>query len=124
MAALLAVAAAAVVGCSGLDRAADDHQVADDQIEGLGPANPAPLESAAGRGDVERVQQLLDGGADPNDGVFVAPLVAAFDDGLSSSAEVARLLLDHGADVDNAGVSGSDQTPLHRAAMRDNLDVA
>lgn len=91
-----------------------------DQMAGLGPADPSALESAAGRGDVARVSALLSEGADPNYGVYTSPIFAVVDDREPSStaAEVIRLLVDSGADIDGGGLNGTDQTPLHRAALR------
>ena len=73
-----------------------------DQMAGLGPADPSALESAAGRGDVARVSALLSEGADPNYGVYTSPIFAVVDDREPSStaAEVIRLLVDSGADID------------------------
>lgn len=121
------VAGLGATGCSGGGQTAfpvEDESGCSvmDQMEGLGPADPSPLESAAGRGDLERVEQLLGQGTDPHDGVYVSPLMAVVDDEEPSilAGEVAQALLDHGADVDFGGMCGSDQTPLHRAAMRDS----
>lgn len=124
------VAGLGATGCSGGEQTAfpvEDESGCSvtDQMEGLGPANPSPLESAAGVGEVERVEQLLEKGTDPHDGVYVSPLMAVVDDREASilAVEVAQTLLDHGADVDHGGMCGSDQTPLHRAAMRDSADL-
>lgn len=120
LAALLAAGIAAN-GCSVSDHLGD----MEDQMEGLGPANPLPLEGAAAREDLERVEQLLANGADPNDGVYSSPLMAVVDDWEPSALadDVAQTLLEHGADVDYGGIVGTDQTPLHRAAMMNSADL-
>lgn len=119
--ATLLTAVIAAGGCS----IGDKMEGVEDQMEGLGPANPLPLESAAGVGDVDAVERLLASGVDPNDGVYSSPLMAVVDDREPSAVagEVAQILLDNGAEVDFGGMSRSDQTPLHRAAMRDSAEL-
>ena len=74
--------------------------------------NPNPLSRAAGRGNLQLVQLLLDKGAPPNIGAGVTdtPLyVAAFE----GDEEIVNLLLDKGADVNTPCTW--DWTPLHAA---------
>jgi ankyrin repeat protein len=94
-----------------------------DQQAGLGPADSAPLEAAASRGDLKRVHELLLAGADPNDGVYVSPLSGVVDVVPPNAEAIADLLLEAGADVDHGGMRGTNQSPLHRAAMRDAPDL-
>jgi uncharacterized protein len=79
---------------------------------------------AASIGDVERLRELLDG--DPSlstaysgDG-FTALHFPAFFGGV----DAARLLVDHGADVDAHGQSWMTGTPLNSAAAGGHTDVA
>jgi ankyrin repeat protein len=79
------------------------------------------LSEAASNGDVEAVRALLAQGADPNEPEtedFDPPLLeAAFDD----HVDVARLLLDAGADM--YATTGGGQTPLAMALQQGSVNV-
>jgi len=92
----------------------------------VGCLRTSPLYSAAERGDLDTVNELLDKGADPNkkSGGGVLDDSNALD---AASAEghiqVVRLLLDKGANV-NAAHGTMGWTPLSSAAWRGQTDVA
>src|SRR5262249_44763421 len=78
-----------------------------------------PLLFAARNGDVESAQLLLAAGASPNeaapDGTSALVLAAH-----SGQPAVALTLLDHGADINDAG---SGYTALHAAVLRGNREL-
>jgi hypothetical protein len=78
------------------------------------------LFEAVKSGDAARVKELLRRGANPNarDEYGLCPLHYA---PWNRRAEVARVLLEHGADVNARALS---MTPLHRAATFGNVEVA
>lgn len=121
--AALVAANAVLAGCSTDSDALEGFD--SDQLAGLGPADPSPLENAAARGDVARVEDLLVAGTDPTEGVYASPLFGVVDSDVPTSRahEIVEVLLDHGADVDVGGLSASNQTPLHRAALRDRASL-
>ena len=71
-------------------------------------------------GDVETVVKMLDEGENPNkqDSYGNNPMTLA---GYAGKTEVARILLNHGADIQS---SDGSMTPLHCAAYYDRLDTA
>ena len=79
------------------------------------------LHQAARRGDLERVRELLDAGADANqyDELGATPL---HDAAWAGHAGVARLLIRHGADV-NARHKEAGSTPLHYAVLMNRREV-
>ncbi len=80
-----------------------------------------PLAGAAADGDVTRVRSLLARGASPNaegpDGSFTA-LIAAAENG---HAEIVRLLLDRGADINRRDFEG--KTALDRAREAGHAEI-
>ncbi|HNW43453.1 MAG TPA: ankyrin repeat domain-containing protein [Elusimicrobiales bacterium] len=94
-----------------------------------GCAAPA-LYNSAGKGDLAAVRALLAAGADPNEHTNLyaneTPLHMAV---WNSRIEVARLLIEHGADVNFEAVASSVGhkkvfgTPLHYAACRGNVEM-
>ena len=84
------------------------------------------LHEAAAAGSLDTVQLLLSLGADPNskDAGGHTPLYSLANEGnVTGAGQVARVLVQAGADVDaHDGVKHC--TPLHMAARRGNLDVA
>jgi ankyrin repeat protein len=81
-----------------------------------------PLHVAAGLGNRQRVEKLLDEGAEvnaPTRGWKNSPLAYAVGGG---QLEVARLLVEQGADVDTRNVAGA--TPLHIAAGHGRVEIA
>jgi ankyrin repeat protein len=81
------------------------------------------LHDAAGHGDLDRVAALLTTGADPNmfDEEGRTPLHHAV---AREHLEVARLLLDRGADADACDESSAGNTPLREVAGTCSLAVA
>lgn len=80
------------------------------------------LHLAAFFGRVRLVQELLDRGADPNAWATGAIRVQALHSACAASHErIARLLVEHGADVDQRQDGGS--TPLHSAAANGLTDL-
>ncbi|HNW45191.1 MAG TPA: FlgO family outer membrane protein [Elusimicrobiales bacterium] len=87
---------------------------------GCGCATP-PLYRPAERGDIVKVRALLDAGADPNaNKASYAHLTALHMAALNSRLDVAKLLIERGADVNYVAYSAFpkvvDGTPLHFAA--------
>jgi len=81
----------------------------------VAPTGPPPLIMAAIMGDADSAKQLLADGADVNGcapGTNWTALHAAASDGRTA---VARLLLEHGADINRQSDNGN--TPLHLAAL-------
>jgi ankyrin repeat protein len=87
------------------------------------PTRASPLIRAAELGQLAIVELLLQRGADVDGACGCAtrepPLWAAV---ASAHCDVARALLEHGADPNRAGASGI--TPLHIAAMRGHSELA
>src|SRR5450759_4014549 len=79
------------------------------------------LLAAAKSGDIEKVRELLDRGADVNSKgpLGMTPLHAA---AMVGHTEAAALLLDRGCDVNSKGPLG--MTPLHAAAMVGHTEAA
>ncbi|MBB3462019.1 ankyrin repeat domain-containing protein [Rhizobium sp. BK377] len=87
---------------------------------GISAASAGPLHDAARDGNVERVKQLADQGAnlsEPDDTGEPALLIAA----LSGKADVVTLLLDRGCDIEIRNKGGL--TALHAAAYGGHLDI-
>jgi ankyrin repeat protein len=88
------------------DRRAFEKRIHDDlqAINLRGAGGSTPLMYAALYGDVEAVQRLLDGGADPNvrNDAGATPLLWAVDD-----VSKVRVLLDHGADPNARSADGN-----------------
>jgi ankyrin repeat protein len=84
------------------------------------PAAAAPLHDAVLAGDLAKVRQLLDQGADINDtaGYSYTPLQMAAGEGKD---EIAKFLIDRGADI-NADEDGRG-TPLRRAAIQGHFEI-
>jgi ankyrin repeat protein len=81
-----------------------------------------PLRSAAQRGDVERVKQLLAEGADVNysdEHGFTAMHIAAE----KNQVEIIRLLLNAGADPNAQTTDTYKNLPIHRACFRGSTDA-
>ncbi|MEM0979886.1 MAG: ankyrin repeat domain-containing protein [Cyanobacteria bacterium P01_H01_bin.58] len=80
---------------------------------------PPPLIEATLRGDIERVRSLLASGTDPNL-VYQTntALTYATRDGFT---EIARLLINAGADVD--WIDGENVTPLILAAFKGHMEI-
>ena len=77
------------------------------------------LTDAVKADDLKRVQALISGGADVNEsGLFGNPLHMAVAKG---SVEIARVLIDAGADIEAEGSSGAH--PLHTAALGNKTAV-
>ena len=87
---------------------------------GISAASAGPLHDAARAGDVERIKQLADQGANlaelDNTGE-PALLIAA----LSGNADVVTLLLERGCDIEIRNKGGL--TALHAAAYGGHLDI-
>lgn len=85
-----------------------------------GGSGDAGLASAAARGQVETVRQLLEAGADPNKvNCFGRSPIQVM---MMGSARVAELLLLHGADP-NCADSATLTRPVHDAAREGFLDT-
>ena len=83
-----------------------------------------PLVYAIYHGPLALVVKLLDAGADPDasDGDGFPPLIAALSPpDRDDVAEVVRLLLDGGADIEQRGMN--DYTPLHAAAASGRVEL-
>ena len=83
------------------------------------------LHDAAGSGCAETVTLLLEEGADPKsqDGGRHTPLYSVANECRAGGADIVKILVDAGADVDAAG--GVQRcTPLHMAARRGNVSIA
>jgi len=81
----------------------------------LGPSGPdgeTPFHEAARTGKADAVKAMLADGQDVN--ARDADCTALLNAALHGHADVVQVLLDHGADVDTAGPSGT--TPLYHAA--------
>ncbi len=76
-----------------------------------------PLGNAAKTGDVEKINRLLDEGADANESGLATPLFYAIK---NDHSDAARVLINRGADVNLASTWG---TPLHEAAKRGNAEA-
>ncbi len=90
-------------------------------IPKVAPRFETPIHAACIEGNVERVLQLIENGWDVNTVSPVrgdTPIFAALQ---HKHFDVVNALLDHGADVNFAGVGKS--TPLHHAALVNNADV-
>ncbi|XP_036290082.1 cyclin-dependent kinase 4 inhibitor B [Pipistrellus kuhlii] len=87
---------------------------------GGGSSSDTGLASAAARGQVEAVRQLLQAGADPNgvNGFGRRPLQVM----MMGSTRVAELLLAHGADP-NCADPATCTRPVHDAAREGFLDT-
>jgi len=83
-------------------------------IDDFSPLHGTPLSIAADQGDMAMVQHLLDKGADID---LCSPLSTAVWDG---HAEITRLLIEKGADVNSGWQSGS---ALQRAAEKNRADM-
>jgi ankyrin repeat protein len=81
------------------------------------------LEYAIYHSPVPFMRTLLELGADPNylDHAGFPSLIAAISAGRVERREIAKLLLDFGADVEQRGVN--DYTPLHLAAAKNDVAV-
>jgi ankyrin repeat protein len=89
-------------------------------VLGISAALAGPLHDAAKDGDVGRVKQALDQGAnvaEPDNAGEPALLIAS----LAGHADVVALLLERGADIEIRNKGGL--TALHAAAYGGNLDV-
>lgn len=87
---------------------------------GISAAGAGPLHDAAKNGDVERVKQLLDQGAnvaEPDSAGEPALITAS----LAGHADVVAVLLDRGTDIEIRNKGGL--TALHAAAYNGNLEV-
>ena len=80
-------------------------------------AQPAELMIAARGGDLDRVEELLASGADPDPEGIATPLYFSAQAG---HVEVAQRLLEYGADPNALSNWG---TPLHIAARRGNIRI-
>jgi ankyrin repeat protein len=89
-------------------------------VFGISVASAGPLHDAARDGDVERVKQLLNQGADLSepDNTGEPPLLVA---SLAGHADVVVLLLERGSDIEIRNKGGL--TALHAAAYGGHLDV-
>ena len=81
-----------------------------------------PLLAAADHGDKERLESLLDGGAEPNalSGPFKG--TALHSAAYYGYVQLAKLLLDHGTKLDIVNINGA--TPLHNAALNGKIRAA
>jgi ankyrin repeat protein len=86
----------------------------------LGSIEPTTICDFAANGDLERVQILLEKGADPNfvDDNGLTALHMAADRG---HIEITRLLLNQGANVNAQDLNGD--TPLHNACLCEHKDI-
>lgn len=85
----------------------------------IGPALASDLIDAVRAGNVGRVVQLLDSGADPNKrSSYIGPLHVAARTG---STEIAAILIRAGADVELPGFGGGH--PLHSAVLAGHAKV-
>ena len=92
---------------------------------GRASAGWTPLHCAAGRGDPEMVQVLLDYGVDADsrgDG-DVGPVTPLYTAARYNGSRVVRLLLDHGADP-NAWSKDGNSTPLYAALEEGKIEIA
>lgn len=88
----------------------------------VAPTGPPPLMMAAMAGDADSVEELLANGADVDGsvpGTNWTALHAAAGDGRTA---VARVLLEHGADVNRQSDNGN--TPLHLAVRWERYETA
>jgi cytochrome c len=85
------------------------------------PAKAEPLHDAAKVGDVARLEQLLQEGADVDapDAMGTALHWAT----LRAHTDAVRLLLDEGANPNGASSVGSMGTPLHWAALKGHVEI-
>ncbi|KAK0632450.1 ankyrin repeat-containing domain protein [Immersiella caudata] len=95
-----------------------EHGARVDQQDAAGTWRSNPLSRAAGKGNKELVQLLLDKGAPPNigNGATDIPLYVAAYEG---NEEILKVLIERGADVNIPGTW--DWTPLH--ASYDHFDI-
>lgn len=86
-----------------------------------GCASPVLFKPAA-KGDVARISSLLASGADPNEHRRAyANRIALHLAAAKSRTEAAKLLIEHGSDVN--AVAADDSTPLHYAACEGNAEM-
>lgn len=82
----------------------------------------SPVYDAVQRGDVGRLEELLEDGENPDDepGAYVTPLGVAVSSGELRSAE---LLISYGADVNHPVSASTNWTYLHSAARRASVEM-
>lgn len=88
-------------------------------LTGCVPATP-PLHEAAYKGDVTKMQSLINNGAAIDEWYFGTPLIWAAGAGRLQSV---KILVEHGADV-NKRANKMGWTPLGNAVLANKMDVA